>query len=84
MPALEALILVIHVLGFFTNLIPLVYLAPVKTSSKDVFTVLLNSGGFGTKGLAFMVGLVGPVYSFLGQYPTVVECNLLLTIYRSR
>jgi choline transport protein len=68
MPALEALILVIHVLGFFAILIPLVYLAPIKTSSKDVFTLFLNDGVFGTKGLAIMVGLVGPVYSFLGQY----------------
>ncbi|EHK96427.1 putative Choline transport protein [Glarea lozoyensis 74030] len=66
LPAIEALILVIHVLGFFAILIPLVYLSPVKTDAKDVFTVFLNEGGFGTKGLAFMVGLVGPVYSFLG------------------
>ena len=67
MPGLEALILVIHVLGFFAILIPLVHLSPVKTSAKDVFTVFLNDGNFGTKGLAFMVGLVGPVYSFLGM-----------------
>ncbi len=62
---LEGLILIVHVLGFFAILIPLVYMAP-HGSASDVFTVFLNHGGWPTQGLSFMVGLIGNVFSMLG------------------
>lgn len=35
-------------------------------SAANVFTVFLNEGGWPTQGLAFFVGLLGTVFSFLG------------------
>ena len=74
LPKIEGLILVFHVLGFFAILVPLVYMAPHDTAS-DVFTVFLNEGGFGTQGLSFMVGLVGPVFCLLGRLLFYASCS---------
>ena len=65
-PKVEGFILLLHTIGFFAILIPLVYYAP-HGSAVDVFTVFLNQGGWDTQGLSFMVGLVGPVFSLLGK-----------------
>ncbi|PQE31152.1 choline transport protein [Rutstroemia sp. NJR-2017a WRK4] len=65
LPKIEGLMLIIHVLGFFGILIPLVYMAP-HTSAHDVFTVFVNGGGFATQGLSTLVGMLGPVFCFLG------------------
>ncbi|KAL8896390.1 MAG: hypothetical protein Q9192_003116 [Flavoplaca navasiana] len=65
LPKLECVILIIHVLGFFAVMIPLVYLAP-HGSAKDVFTLFVNAGGWQTTGLSFFVGIYGNVFSFLG------------------
>lgn len=66
LPKIESVILVIHVLGFFAILIPLVYMAPHGTAS-DVFTVFVNGGGWKTTGLSFFVGITGNVFAFLGK-----------------
>ena len=70
LPQIEGLILVIHVLGFFAILIPLVYLAP-HGSASEVFTLFLNAGNWPSQGLSFFVGLIGLVFSLLGMsyYP---------------
>ncbi|KAH7320646.1 putative GABA permease [Stachybotrys elegans] len=60
----EGLILVLHILGFFGVLIPLVYLAPHGDTS--LFTTFVNSGGWPTQGLSFMVGLPAAVFSLVG------------------
>jgi hypothetical protein len=59
------MVLIIHVLGFFGVLIPLWVLAP-RSSASSVFTGITNFGGWPTNGLAFMVGLLTPVYTLLG------------------
>lgn len=69
LPKLECLILIIHVLGFFAVLIPLVYMAP-HGDAASVFTVFLNEGGWQTTGLSFMIGLTGNVFAFLGTSPS--------------
>jgi choline transport protein len=66
LPKVEGLMLVFHVAGFFGLLIPLVYLAPHSDSS-TVFTMFLNEGEWQTQGLSFMIGLIGPVFNFLGN-----------------
>lgn len=68
LPKFEVLILLIHTLGFFVILIPLVHLAPHGTTS-DVFKMFINGGGWPTMGLSFFVGLLGTVFSFLGSFP---------------
>ncbi|EPE32956.1 GABA permease, putative [Glarea lozoyensis ATCC 20868] len=65
LPKFEGLILILHVLGFFAVLIPLVVLAPHGNSS-DVFTVFLNGGGWPNQELSFFVGLLGNVFAFIG------------------
>src|SRR5437763_12617874 len=65
LPMVEGMVLIIHLLGFFAVLIPLWILAP-RNSPSDVFTEFLNLGGWPTTGLAFMVGLLSPVYTLIG------------------
>ena len=65
LPIVETMVLVIHLLGFFAILVPLWVLAP-QSSPSEVFTEFLNLGGWSTTGLAFMVGLLSPIYTLLG------------------
>ncbi|PQE33967.1 choline transport protein [Rutstroemia sp. NJR-2017a WRK4] len=65
LPAVESLILIIHILGFFAILIPLVHLAPHGTAS-DVFETFLNEGEWSSKGLAFFVGLMTAIFALIG------------------
>ena len=65
LPKFEGLILILHVLGFFAILFPLVILGPHE-NPKEVFTTFINSGNWPTAGLSFMVGLLGNVFAFFG------------------
>jgi choline transport protein len=65
LPKFEGLILILHILGFFAVLIPLVVLGPHGNSS-DVFTLFMNGGGWPNQGLSFFVGLLGNVFAFIG------------------
>ena len=59
-------ILIIHVLGFFAVLIPLVYLGPLA-DPRSVFALTFNFGGWHDITLATFVGLKGTVAAFLGK-----------------
>lgn len=61
LPRLEGLILIIHVMGFFGVLIPLVVLSD-KISTHDVWTQFNNGGDFPTTGLSTMVGVLMSLY----------------------
>ncbi|KAL9105807.1 MAG: hypothetical protein Q9227_009063 [Pyrenula ochraceoflavens] len=61
----EGFILIVHVVGFFAILIPLVYLGP-HDSAHNVFTQFLNEGGWPSQGTSFWVGIVGNVFAFFG------------------
>ncbi|EED18761.1 GABA permease, putative [Talaromyces stipitatus ATCC 10500] len=65
LPKFEGLILVLHIIGFFAVLIPLVYMSD-HGSAKDVFATWFNEGGWDTQGLSFFVGLIGVVFAFAG------------------
>ena len=65
LPSIEAVVLILHVIGFFCILVPLVYLAP-HGSAKDVFSNFWNEGGWSSQGLSFFVGLVTSMWSFVG------------------
>lgn len=67
LPKFEGLILILHIIGFFVILIPLVILGPHENSA-DVFKTWLNEGGWPTQGLSFFVGLVGNVFAFVGKF----------------
>lgn len=69
LPMIECMILVLHVLGFFAVLVPLVYLAP-HGSAASVFKTTLNGGGWPTQGLSYCVGFIGNVATFVGtEFP---------------
>nr|POE94366.1 choline transport protein [Quercus suber] len=60
LPFLEVLLLVLHILGFFGTMIPLVYNAHGGSDrSREVFTRFFNDGGWPTQTLAFFIGLKG-------------------------
>ncbi|KAF4494548.1 hypothetical protein FAGAP_9309 [Fusarium agapanthi] len=65
LPKFEGLILILHILGFFAILIPLVTLGP-HASASDVFGTFVNNGGWSTNGISFMVGLMGNAFAFVG------------------
>ncbi|KAF2642232.1 amino acid transporter [Massarina eburnea CBS 473.64] len=65
LPQIESYVLVLHIVGFFCVLIPLVYLAP-HHSAKEVFATFTNTGGWENKGLSFLIGAATAMLSFLG------------------
>lgn len=65
LPAIEGMVLILHLLGFFGIIIPLWVLAP-RNSAKQVFTSFENLGGWPTQGVSFMVGMLTSVYGLLG------------------
>ena len=66
LPTIEVIVLVVHVLGFFGILVPLVYLTPAHNTARDIFTTFHNKGQWPTQALAFFVGLQGNALAFVG------------------
>ena len=82
LPALESILLVAYILGFFGVLVPLVYLGPHGTA-KDVFATFLNNGGWSSQGLSFFVGITGNAFAFLGilnPYCLLYVANLVCQV----
>ncbi|PWY92298.1 amino acid transporter [Aspergillus heteromorphus CBS 117.55] len=65
LPKIEGLILILHTMGFFAILIPLVYLAPHK-DAEFVFGTFINSSGWQNAGLTWLIGLMGTNLPFIG------------------
>lgn len=65
LPQIEHFVLVLHTLGFLAVLIPLVVLAP-KSSSAFVWSAFdASDAGWGTNGLAWLVGLISANLPFV-------------------
>lgn len=79
LPAVESMVLILHLLGFFAVLIPLWILAP-RNSATMVFTEFQNLGGWSSQGLSFMVGLLSSIYGLLGADSAVHMCMFLLSV----
>ncbi|PYI36275.1 GABA transporter [Aspergillus indologenus CBS 114.80] len=65
LPKFEGFVLILHIVGFFAIIIPLLYLGSHNDAS-EVFGQFRNDGGFQSEGLAFMVGMTGAMFSFTG------------------
>jgi choline transport protein len=65
LPGLEGLILILHIIGFFAVLIPIVYLAPISTNA-FVWTEFVNRSGYGNDGLSWFVGQSASAVLFIG------------------
>ena len=79
LPRIEAIVLIIHVMGFFAILIPLVHLAPHATA-KEVFATLSDGGGWGSNGVSFFIGLSTSMFAFIGKSPAIIP---QLNVYQS-
>ncbi|KAF2133080.1 amino acid transporter [Dothidotthia symphoricarpi CBS 119687] len=65
LPKFEGALLVLHILGFFAILIPLLVLGP-EGDAHEIFTTFVNMGGWDTQGLSFCIGIMGSVFAFVG------------------
>lgn len=65
LPLVEGIVLILHICGFFAILIPLWVLAP-RNTAVDVFTQFTDGGNWGNIGLSCLVGMLSPVFSFIG------------------
>lgn len=75
----EGFILILHILGFFAVLVPMVILSPHADAS-FIFTTFLNEGGWSSQGLSFFVGLVGNVFAFVGMLYSLSRCILTYVV----
>ena len=66
LPRFEGLILILHLLGYFGLLIPLIILSNHQPSSA-VFHNFNNGGSWSSSGLSFMVGLNAAIFVFAGK-----------------
>lgn len=65
LPLVEGCILILHILGFFAIMIPLLVLAP-RREARAVFTEF-NDNGWGSIVLSSLVGILTPTVSLLGS-----------------
>jgi hypothetical protein len=65
LPSLEGLILILHVVGFFAILIPIVHLGPISSAS-FVFTNFTNLSGYSSNGASWFIGQSASAILFIG------------------
>ncbi|KAF2766876.1 amino acid transporter [Teratosphaeria nubilosa] len=65
LPLLEGVVLVLHILGFFAILVPLWVLGN-RGKASEVFFTFSDGGMWGSQGLSCLVGMLSPVFSFIG------------------
>lgn len=74
----EGVIFIVHVLGFFAIVIPMVVLGP-HAQSGEVWNTFMNNGQWPTEGVSFMIGLLGAVFPLTGKNSGVLSRVGLLT-----
>lgn len=74
LPMVEALILIIHVVGLFAIIIPLWVLAP-RNNAMAVFTEFNNGGDWISDGAATLVGFSTTITSMIGYDCSVHMCR---------
>ena len=80
LPRTEAVSLVVHIVGFFAVLVPLVYMSEPNTK-EQVFQTFQNEGGFQTQGLSWFVGMTTCAFAFGGADGSVHVSSHLLLLY---
>ena len=65
LPRFEGFMLILHVMGFFAILIPLVTISPHR-SAEEVFRNFMNAGNEPTQGVSFMIGTIGALFTLCG------------------
>ncbi|EMC93957.1 hypothetical protein BAUCODRAFT_216276 [Baudoinia panamericana UAMH 10762] len=65
LPGLEGVVLILHVIGFFAVLIPVVYLAPISPNA-FVWSEFTNLSGYSSSGLSWLIGQSASAVLFIG------------------
>lgn len=65
LPMVETMLLVLHTVSFFVFLIVL-WVSSKHAPAKQVFTEFHDGGGWGNIGLSTLVGIGGPLWTFVG------------------
>lgn len=65
LPGLEGLIFILHIVGFFAIVIPIVHLAPISTNA-FVWTDNTNYSGYSSSGVSWLVGQSASAVLFVG------------------
>ena len=65
MPVLEGLAVILHIFGFFAFLIIFWVMGP-RAPAKQTLTTFSDDNGWGSLGLATLIGMVGPTTTYLG------------------
>jgi len=65
LPLLEGIVMILHIVGFFAILLVLWVLAP-HAPANDVLTRFEDKNDWGSKGLATLVGILGPQVTLTG------------------
>jgi choline transport protein len=65
MPVLEGLAVILHVFGFFAFLIIFWVMGP-RAPAEQTLTTFSDDNGWGSLGLATLIGMVGPTTTYLG------------------
>ncbi|MCJ1241866.1 hypothetical protein MMC14_009872 [Varicellaria rhodocarpa] len=74
LPKFEGFTLILHSLGFFAIIFPVVFIGKHQNSS-EVFDVFYNGGQWPTQGLSFMIGITGTIFVFVGADGAIHMCE---------
>lgn len=74
LPIVQTLLLVLHLVGVFAIIVPVLVMAPTKNSARAALLDFHNEGGWPTMGTATMVGLLTALSSMLGFDCAVHMC----------
>lgn len=77
----EGFILILHILGFFAILLPLVFMSKEKSDTEAVFLTWINLGEWQTQELSFCIGILGNVFAFLGADGAIHVSSIQLVIF---
>lgn len=66
LPLLEGIGLTLHVFGFFAFIVVLWVMGP-RSDTKTVWTNFEDNSGWGSKGVATLVGILGPIVTLIGS-----------------
>lgn len=76
LPKVEIVILVVHVVGLFAIIVPLLVMTPSRNSGTVALLEFYNGGNWETVGVATMIGLLTPLGSMLGFDCAVHMCRI--------
>jgi choline transport protein len=65
LPFLEGIGMVLHVLGFFAFVVVLWVMGPRDSNAEQIFTSFQDNNGWGSIGLATLVGILSPINSLI-------------------